>query len=494
MDDKPARREKAERKTYLPDAHRLLPQAPDAEKGILSSMLIAPRNVIPWLQERGVTTEWFAIPSHAEIFRALCEMSDLPAELDFISLSQYLRDRNRLDSCGGAAFVTELFTFLPTAANAPYYVDVLDEKRQLRQCIQVMTPIIGRCYDEQANVDGLMDEMEAQALKIRQTRFGKVQSKTTKQLVVHSIGYIEDLYTRRGQPMGLTTGFAELDSRTNGLTGNRMIVIAARPSVGKTSLAMNIAEHLALAHHDGRPKVGVLVFSLEMSAEQLMLRMLCSRARVNLQRVQDGFLSERDFPNLQMAASKLADCSNLIIDDFSEATIQYARAKARRYRQEFRQRGIEHMVIIGDYLQLFQSSNGKRSNNSFDRQVEVSEISRNWKLMCKELYCAGIVLSQMNRKIEEDNKGRATRTPKLSDLRESGSLEQDADDVWFLTRDEMDSRLDDEGRDEVRGRATLNIAKQRNGEAGPGTNVKLTFLREYTRFETRATEQEATLL
>lgn len=488
-DEKPEKRAaRSERSRYSPDPHRLLPQSPDAEKGILSSCLIAPREIIGLCMDKGVTRDWFAIPSHAEIFSSLCEMDSLVSingELDFIALTQFLRDKNRLDSCGGAAFITELFTFLPTAANAPYYLDVLDEKRQLRELIKVGTEFASRGYDEQDNVDGLVDQAEAEIMKVRQSRFGKAQSKTAKQLVVEAIAYIEELYERKGRPMGLPTGFPDLDTRVNGLTANRLIVLAARPSVGKTALAMNIAETLAISHMHGGPKIGVLVFSLEMSAQQLMNRFLCAMARVNPQRVQDGFLSERDFPNLQMAASKISGLSsNLIIDDFSEATIQYIRAKARRQRSEFRKQGIMEMVVITDYLQLV-SSRVKTSSGSYsfggNRENEVSEVSRGHKLMCKELDICSIAIAQMNRAIEKETRKRA---PRLSDLRESGSLEQDADDVWFLSRDDMVE--DDEERDANRGRAWVNVAKQRNGEAGPGVKVPLIFLSEYTRFETRA--------
>src|SRR4030095_849888 len=295
------------RKTYSPDPHRLLPQSPDAEKGVLSSFLIAPRDIGGLCAEKQVTKEHFAIPSHALIYETLLGMWDKNEPIDFITLTQLLRDRSHLDSCGGAAFVTELFTFLPTAANAPYYIEILQEKFTLREIIKVCTEFAARGYDEQDDVPNLLDKVETEVFRIAQDRF-KDRVMNMKKLVVEAIGAIEDLYSRRGAITGVATGFAHFDKMTDGLHGSEMIVIAARPSMGKTALAMNIAEHVALEQ-----KKSVAVFSLEMSSQQLVQRMLCSRARVNLGRVRDGFLSERDFPALQMAASRLAE-SKIFID------------------------------------------------------------------------------------------------------------------------------------------------------------------------------------
>lgn len=468
-----------EEKQYKPDPHRLLPQSPDAEKGVLSSFLISPREIGGLCAERAMDNTWFAIPAHGKIFSHLVVMFDKSEAIDFITLTQKLRDLGCLDECGGAAFITDLFTFLPTAANASYYIEVLDEKRQLRAAIQHCAEIAGRCYDEQDEVPALMDDLEAGTMRIRNSRFGKANLKSTKQLVIGAITGIQELYDRRGAVSGIPTGFHELDKLADGMNGNRQIIIAARPSVGKTAFAMNIAENVL----ESSPKVGVVVFSLEMSAEQLMQRLLCARARVNLGRVRDGFLSERDFPALQTAASFFVSATDrLVIDDLSEATIQYIRAKCRRYRQTFQQRGIEKMIAVIDYLQLVGSSSKK---SAFSREVEVSEVSRGLKLMAKELDITTIVLAQLNRDPEKrmSTRNRKMR-PMLSDLRESGSIEQDADDVYFLVRDEMHAE-DEEQREELCGQALLIVAKQRNG---PNGDVPLTFLKEFTRFETRARE------
>jgi replicative DNA helicase len=291
-----------------------------------------------------------------------------------------------------------------------------------------------------------------------------------KQLVVQAIGAIEELYSRRGSITGLSTGFDILDKMTDGLHGAEMIVVAARPSMGKTALAMNIAEHIAIEH-----KKAIAVFSLEMSSQQLVQRLLCSRARVNLGRVRDGFLSERDFPALQTAASKLAE-SKIFIDDTSGLTILELRAKARRLKSQH-----DIQAIFIDYLQLLRSATKRAQDN---RQLEIAEISSGLKALAKELNIPVIVLAQLNRNPEQrtgDSRGR----PRLSDLRESGSIEQDADLVGLLVREEYYADSDEEKK-EVAGKATLIIAKQRNGPVG---DVPLTFLKEYTRFENRAEEE-----
>jgi replicative DNA helicase len=454
------------RKSYSPDPHRLLPQSPDAEKGVLSSFLIAPREIGGLCAEKQVSREHFSIPSHALIYETLLGMWDKNEPIDFITLTQILRDRSQLDSCGGAAFVTELFTFLPTAANAPYYIDILQEKFTLREIIKVCTEFAARSYDEQDDVPNLLDKVETEVFRIAQDRF-KDRVLNMKKLVVEAIGAIEDLYSRRGSITGLATGFSDFDKMTDGLHGSEMIVIAARPSMGKTALAMNIAEHVALEQ-----KKAVAVFSLEMSSQQLVQRLLCSRARVNLGRVRDGFLSERDFPALQTAASRLAE-SKIFIDDTSGLSILELRAKARRLKS---QHAIEAIFI--DYLQLVRSTSRRAQDN---RQLEIAEISSGLKGLAKELNIPVVVLAQLNRNPEQrtgDSKGR----PRLSDLRESGSIEQDADLVGLLVREEYYADSDEE-KEAAQGKATLIIAKQRNGPVG---DVPLTFLKEYTRFETRA--------
>lgn len=457
------------KKTYSPDPHRLLPQSPDAEKGVLSSFLIASRDVGGLCAEKQVSKDYFFIPAHSLIYDTLIGMWDRNEPIDFITLTQLLRDRGQLDQCGGAAFVTELFTFLPTAANAAYYIEILQEKFTLREIIKICTEFAARSYDEQDDVPNLLDKVETEVFRIAQDRF-KDQAANMKQLVVQAIGAIEELYSRRGSITGLSTGFDVFDKMTDGLHGAEMIVVAARPSMGKTAFAMNIAEHIAIEH-----KKAIAVFSLEMSSQQLVQRLLCSRARVNLGRVRDGFLSERDFPALQTAASKLAE-SKIFIDDTSGLTILELRAKARRLKSQH-----DIQAIFIDYLQLLRSATKRAQDN---RQLEIAEISSGLKALAKELNIPVVVLAQLNRNPEQrtgDSRGR----PRLSDLRESGSIEQDADLVGLLVREEYYADSD-EDKKEVAGKATLIIAKQRNGPVG---DVPLTFLKEYTRFENRAEEE-----
>jgi len=434
----------------------------DAEYGVLGSMLISPNEVIPECVER-INEKYFYAPTHTTIYLQLVEMWNDQKAIDLITFTQYLRDRNLLDQVGGAAFVTHLFTFVPTAANIRYYLNILREKYVLRQIIAVCTVSSQRAYEEQDQVDPLLDEVEQDIFAISETRFND-HTITMKDQVMEAIEAIEQLYERRGGITGIATGFAELDRMTNGLHEGEMIVIAARPSMGKTALAMNIAEHVAI-----NEKLPVAVFSLEMSSQQLVQRLLCSRARVNLQKVRDGFLAERDFPSLTAAASKLAE-AQIFIDDSASLSILELRAKARRLKA---QKDIK--LIVVDYLQLLRSTTRRAMDN---RQLEISEISSGLKGLAKELKVPVLVLAQLNRQPEARTGGK----PRLSDLRESGSIEQDADLVGLLVRPEIYEE-DEDARAEKAGEAELIIAKQRNGPVG---EIALTFLKEFTRFEDRA--------
>lgn len=457
--------------TYLPDIHRLLPQAPDAERGVLSSFLLAPREIGGLCAEKQIKSEHFHLPAHSQIYATLLELWDGNQPIDFITLTQILRDRGQLDQVGGAAFVTELFTFLPTAANAGYYIEILQEKFTLREIIKVCTEYAARSYDEQDDVPNLLNDVEAKIFAIAQDRF-KEKTASMKDQVMQAIHAIEELYDRKGAITGLPTGFAELDKMLDGLHRAEMIVIAARPSMGKTALAMNIAEHVAL-----EAKLPVAVFSLEMSTSQLVQRLLCSRARVNLGSVRNGFLAERDFPALTAAASKLAE-SKIFIDDTPGLSILELRAKSRRLKSQH-----DIQAIFIDYLQLLRSTSKRAQDN---RQLEIAEISSGLKGLSKELNIPIVVLAQLNRNPEQRS-GESKGRPRLSDLRESGSIEQDADVVGLLVREEYYAENDEEKK-ESEGKATLIIAKQRNGPVG---DVPLTFLKEFTRFENRAREVES---
>src|SRR6266700_4098417 len=444
------------------DIHRSPPHSVEAEQGVLGSMLISPREAIAECVEK-INEEYFYVPAHQTIYNVLVDLWNAGQAIDLITFTQVLRDRNILAGVGGAAFVTNLFTFVPTAANVQYYLDIVRDKYILREIISAATESVRRAYEEQDEVNNLLDEVEQRIFAVGEDRF-KGQMLSMKDHAMQAIETIEKLYERKGSITGISTGFVEFDRMTSGLHPSEMVVIAARPSMGKTALVMNIADHVAVQEN-----LPVGVFSLEMSSQQLVQRMLCSRARVNLQRVRDGFLGERDFLSLTAAASKLAE-AKIFIDDSPSLEILELRAKARRLKA---QQNVELVLI--DYLQLLRSATRRAKEN---RQLEISEISAGLKALAKELNIPVIVVAQLNRQPEARSGGK----PRLSDLRESGSIEQDADLVGLLVRPEVYEE-DEEARAEKAGEAELIIAKQRNGPVG---EIPLTFLKEFTRFETRA--------
>src|SRR5213595_1090958 len=448
------------------DVHRTPPHSVEAEQGVLGSMLISPRETIAECVEK-INEEYFYVPAHRTTYDVLVDLWNGGQGIDLITFTQVLRDRNLLDSVGGAAFVTSLFTFVPTAANVQYYLDIVRDKYILREIITAATESVRRAYEEQDEVNNLLDEVEQRIFAVGEDRF-KGEMLSMKQQVMSTLESIEKLFENKGAITGVSTGFHDLDKLTSGLHSSEMIVIAARPSIGKTALAMNIAEHAAI-----QLKLPVAIFSLEMSAQQLVQRMLCSRARVNLAKTRDGFLGEADFPKLTHAASKLAE-AKIFIDDSAGLSILELRAKARRLKAQQ-----DVQLIIVDYLQLLRSTSRRAHDN---RQLEISEISAGLKGLAKELKIPVIVVAQLNRQPEARSGGK----PRLSDLRESGSIEQDADLVGLLVRPEIYEE-DEEARAEKAGEAELIIAKQRNGPVG---EIPLTFLKEFTRFETRARNVE----
>jgi replicative DNA helicase len=449
------------------DAHRPLPQNVEAEKGLLGSILLSPREVLNDCAEQ-VTEEAFYSPAHGTIFRILVEMWSANAQVDVITLTNRLRDLNLLDAVGGPGAVTELFGYVPTAANAPHYLDIVLEKSLLRRMITACTSSAARCYEEQGDVPQLLDDVEREIFTIGETRFRK-SAPDMRDEVFAALENIEKMYQQRGRISGLATGFTVFDQMTDGLHPGEMIIVAARPSMGKTALAMNIVEHVALNLEEPKP---VGVFSLEMSTQQLVQRMLCSRARVNMKKIRSGMLARAEHGKLNDAAAALSE-SRIFIDDTPGLTILELRAKARRMRDRHR---IELVAI--DYLQLCRSTSRRGQDN---RQIEISEISAGIKALAKELEIPIIVLAQLNRQPEQRGGGK----PRMSDLRESGSLEQDADLVALLVRPEVYEE-DEDAKSDLAGKAELIIAKQRNGPIG---EVPLTFIKEYTRFENAAFER-----
>ena len=446
---------------------RLPPHSIEAEQGVLGCVMLSPSDCLGTCLEKfkkGV--EVFYDLRHQVIFDTLVEMYDTKKPIDLITLQENLKLKNQLEAIGGIPYLSALPDAVPSAANLEYYIEIVREKYVLRKMIQTCTGVVSRVYEHEGKVDGLIDEVERDILKISEDRI-ETTSMKMKDLVHRAINTIEDYHQRQGMITGVGTGFLDFDKMTSGLHGGEMIVIAARPSMGKTSLVMNIVEHVVLEE-----KQPVGVFSLEMTAESLVLRMLCSRARVNMRNIRDGFLAERDFPKLTGAAGKMANAP-LYIDDSAGLSILQLRAKARRMYQQY---GVKLIVI--DYLQLLNASSSSRVEN---RQQEVAMISNGVKALAKELNVPVIVLSQLNRELEKDK----SRKPRLSDLRESGAIEQDADLIALLYKPNEGKEGDDDDapQDQEAIPVNLLIAKQRNGPTG---DVHLTFFKGYTRFESAA--------
>jgi len=457
------------RKGAGPDAlklDRLPPHSPEAEQGVLGCALLSPNECIgecvEKLKDEG--RETFYDLRHQTIYEELVDMFNTREPVDLITVQQRLKNKQLLEQVGGIAYLSQLQDAVPSAANLSYYLEIVKEKYLLRKMITTCTEVVGRVYDYEGEVDALMDEVERDVLRISESR-GQSNVLGVKDLVTRAIGTIEHYFNRKGVLNGIPTGFADLDRMTDGLHHSEMIVIAARPSMGKTSLAMNMVENMVL-----ELKVPVGVFSLEMSAESLILRMLCSIARVNMRSIREGFMNEADFPKILNAAGRLAGAP-LFIDDTAGLSILQLRARARRMSQ---QHGVKFFVI--DYLQLLHST-GRRSQEN--RQQEIADISSGIKGLAKELRVPVLVLSQLNRELEKDK----SRKPRLSDLRESGAIEQDADVVGLLYKPNAGEE-DDAPPEEMDGvPVNLLIAKQRNGPTG---DVNLTFLKSYTRFESAA--------
>jgi replicative DNA helicase len=454
--------------SYLPEIHRMLPQAPDAERGLLCSFLINPEWVGGVCAEKKLTAEQFHRPDYATVFRVLLELWDGNKQIDPVTFTQVLSDRGILEQCGGRAGITDIFTYLPSSYVAPAHADIIQEKHTLRQIIRVCTEYAARGYDDQEDPEGTLSELEAKILGIRKNDDSELREQEPRELVMSVVDDIEKLYERKGAIGGLPTGLAELDNLLDGLHRGDMVVIAARPSMGKTALAMNIAEHIALVENK---TVGF--FTLEMSDKALMMRSLLSRSHINMHRVRSGFMSDGDFPRLTATAAKMCDGNRLRIVDAVGATIGAIRAKARRMKRK----NPDLAAIFLDYIQKARS-NSRQAVNS--REREIAEISSGLKDLAKELNIPVVVLAQLNRDVEK----RKIQRPQLSDLRESGAIEQDADVVGLLYREEYYATNEEEKRD-AEGKATLIIAKHRNGPIG---DVPLTFLKEFARFETRAVE------
>ncbi len=432
---------------------RVPPQNLEAEMSVLGSMLMEEEAIAQAIES--LEGESFYHKAHGKIFSAILSLYDQGRAVDLITITEQLRKQNDLEEVGGAAYLTSLMNSVPTAANVEYYARIVQEKAILRSLINTATQIVAESYSDQQEVDLFLDKVESLVYNISQRRIRR-DFVSVKELIHDSIELAETLTQRKQLVTGLSTGFTDFDTLTSGLQPSDLIIVAGRPSMGKSSLAINIALHVGV-----EKKIPVAFFSMEMSKEQLVQRMLCSEASVDAHKLRTGFLKSSAFTHLTNAAGRLAE-SPIFIDDSPGISSLEVRAKARRLKSK------ENIgLIVIDYLQLMQGR--FRTEN---RQQEISEISRSLKSLARELNISVIALSQLSRAVES----REPPRPRLADLRESGAIEQDADLVAFLYREEYYKKETDENR----GIAELNIAKQRNGPVGA---IKLTFIKEYTRFE-----------
>jgi replicative DNA helicase len=436
------------------------PQNLEAESSVLGGILLENDAVNIVLEL--LRPEDFYRESHRKVFRAMIELTDRSEPVDLITLSEYLKSRGELDAVGGSAYLASLADFVPTAANIAYYARIVREKSILRSLIRTATDIATRGYEEQGNVEEFLDTAEKVIFDISEKKI-KASFVAVGDMIKDTLKTVERLYERKEMVTGVPTGYEDLDKLTAGLQPSDLIIVAGRPSMGKTAFSLNVAANAAFAG------VGVAVFSLEMAKEQLVLRMLCSEARVNNSKVRSGYLAERDFPKLANAAGRLHEAL-IYIDDTPAISVLELRAKARRL---VRDRTKKVGLIVIDYLQLMRGMGG-----ASNREQEISEISRSLKALAKELVVPVIAISQLNRRVED----RGDRRPMMSDLRESGAIEQDADVIMFIYRDEVYNQNSEE-----KGKAEIIVAKQRNG---PIDTVELTFLNEFMRFENYTPREE----
>lgn len=431
---------------------KIPPQNIDAERSTLGSMLLEKDAIYKSIET--LKADDFYREAHRVIFETVTQLANSGEPVDIITVSEALKQRNMLEKVGGIPYLTALANAVPTAANIEYYAKIVEEKSLLRAIISVATQIVRLGYEGAEEVDVILDEAEKNIFQITQKRNVKGYI-SLKSILVETFERIEQLYDTRGGVTGITSGFVDLDRMTAGLQPSDLVILAARPSMGKTTFALNIGRYVAV-----ESQTPVVVFSLEMSKEQLALKLLCSEAGVDNQRIRTGTLIDTDWPKLSHALGRLSD-SMMFIDDTPGATVMDLRSKCRRIKSDS---GLGLVII--DYLQLMQGGKSRNEN----RQQEVSEISRSLKSLARELSVPIIALSQLSRAVEQ----RQDKRPSLADLRESGSLEQDADLVAFLYRDEYYNP-----DTEKKGITDLIISKQRNGPVG---SIELIFQKEFSRF------------
>ncbi|MEO3945755.1 replicative DNA helicase [Gorillibacterium sp. CAU 1737] len=431
---------------------RIPPQNLEAEQAVLGAILLDGEALITAMER--LSGDDFYRTSHRFIFEGMIALAEGDEPVDLVTLTAKLQTRGQLEEVGGVEYLSELANAVPTAANIDYYAQIVEEKSMIRRLIRAATQIVTNGYASEEDVGGLLSEAEARILEISNRRGGNGFI-PIRDVLMDVFEKVEFLAQNKGGTTGIASGFRDLDKMTSGFQRSDLIIVAARPSVGKTAFALNIAQNVGV-----REKETVAIFSLEMGAAQLVQRMICAEANVDATRLRTGFLEADDWEKMTMAIGSLSE-ANIYIDDSPSVTVSDIRAKCRRLKKE---RGLG-MILI-DYLQLIQGR-GKSGEN---RQQEVSEISRTLKQIARELEVPVIALSQLSRGVEQ----RQDKRPMMSDLRESGSIEQDADIVAFLYRDDYYNQ-----ESEKKNIIEIIIAKQRNGPVG---TVELAFLKNYNKF------------
>jgi replicative DNA helicase len=430
---------------------RVPPQNIEAEQAVLGAILINGDALITAMER--ISSDDFYRGAHQRIFEAIVELAEDQEPVDLITLTSLLQNKQQLEEIGGVTYLSELANAVPTAANIDYYAAIVEEKSMLRRLIRTATQIVTNGYANEDDVGSMLSEAEAKILEISQRRSSS-GFVVIRDVLMEVFEKVESLYSNKGGATGIPSGFVDLDKMTSGFQRSDLVILAARPSVGKTAFALNVAQNVGV-----RAKETVAIFSLEMGAAQLVQRMVCAEANVDANRMRTGYLEGDDWEKLTMAIGALSE-ANIFIDDSPSITVADIRAKCRRLQQE---KGLG-MILI-DYLQLI-AGRGKGDN----RQQEVSEISRTLKQIARELNVPVIALSQLSRGVEQ----RQDKRPMMSDLRESGSIEQDADIVAFLYRDDYYDK-----ESEKKNIIEIIIAKQRNGPVG---TVELAFLKQFNKF------------
>jgi replicative DNA helicase len=443
-----------------PALHKVPPQNLEAEESVLSAILLDNSTLLDVLET--LESEDFYRSAHAKMFTAITELFAKNEPVDLVTLANILKEKGQLEEIGGATSLAKLVDTAPLAVNAQHYARIIRDKAALRKLIEHSNAITARCFEDSGDVDDVIDFAEKAVFEIAGNK-NKKSFYPLSQIIGHSIDALEERQGNKTLVTGVSTGFSRLDNLTSGFQGSDLIILAARPSMGKTALALNIARNAAIDAN-----TPVAVFSIEMSKEQLSMRLLCAEARIDSSRLRSGFFSREDWVSLTNAAEVLSD-AEIYIDDSPDLTAMSIRAKARRLKMD-KNLGL----VIIDYIQLM-----KGRSSAERRDLEISEISRGLKALAKELDIPVLALSQLNRKLEE----RHDKRPQLSDLRESGALEQDADVVAFIYRDEVYNK--DENNPN-KGIAELLLKKQRNGPTG---EIKLAFISTYTRFEDLADDK-----